>query len=54
MLRAVVPPASGIVRRVGDKEKGPSCLDPDLNRWTVKGNLEFLCEQVLRIARNTE
>ena len=37
-----------------DKEKGPSCLDPDLNRWTVKGNLEFLCEPVPRFDRSTE
>ena len=46
--------ASLIVRRTDDKKKGPSYLDPYLNRWTVKGNLEFLCKQVSRCDRNTE
>ena len=45
---------STILRRTEGKEKGPSCLDPDLNRWTVKGNLEFLCEPMLRNDRSTE
>ena len=42
-----------IVRRAEGKEKGPSCLDPYLNRWTVKGNLEFLCEPMPRITRSS-
>ncbi len=54
LLPSTTKSADSIVRRTDDKKKGPSCLGPDLNRWTVKGNLEFLCEQVLRYDRNTE